>query len=88
MSAVQLCIFTLFHYRFDGISSTKVATVQSTYNFTHAWVFSCGPRAVTRGDHFFPCEGITVWGMLCSTATRVKLRERKQQPDIEFSVNL
>jgi len=51
MSVVQLCVFILFPYRFDGISSTKVATVQSTYNFTHAWP--------TRRDHFFPCEGIT-----------------------------
>jgi len=37
----------------------------------HAWV-NLGPR-------------VGMWGMLCSTAMRGKLRERKQQPDIEYN---
>jgi len=76
MSAVQLCVFILFPYRFDGISSTKVATVQSTYNFTHTWVFSHGPCIVTRGDHFFSMRGDNLchaWacGECCAPRPRV-----------------
>jgi len=47
--------------------------------------FSRGPHAVTRGGSLFPCVGM--WGMLCFTAMRDKLRERKPQHDRVFQYN-